>query len=61
MKEEVRFEFSYADHINTFRIIVEQDAEYRILLHLLFVNFEKSVDSINKECICNYLYLLAEY
>ena len=32
---------SYVDHINTLRLIIEQSAEYRSDLHLVFVDFEK--------------------
>ena len=36
-------------HINTLRIIIEQSAEYRSDLHLIFVDFEKAIDSVDRE------------
>lgn len=40
---------SCTDQINTLRIIVEQSVEFRSPLYLLFVDFEKAFDSINRE------------
>ena len=42
---------SYVDHINTLRIIIEQSAEYRSDLHLVFVDFEKTFDSVDREVL----------
>ena len=44
-----RPESSCVDHINTLRIIIEQSAEYRSDLHLVFVDFEKVFDSVDRE------------
>ena len=43
--------YSCADHINTLRIIIEQCGEYNSKLYLLFIDFEKAFDSINRDCI----------
>lgn len=43
------------DHINTFRIILEHYMEFRSQLHLRFIDFNKALDSGNKECIWNAL------
>ena len=40
---------SCIDHINTLRIIIEQSAEYSSDLHLVFVDFEKTFDSVDRE------------
>ena len=37
---------SCVDHNNTLRIIIEQSAEYRADLQLVFVDFEKAFDSV---------------
>lgn len=47
--------FSCADHINTIRIIIEQCVEHNSTLNLLFIDFEKAFDSINRNCIWNAL------
>ena len=39
---------SCIDH-NTLRIIIEQSAEYRSDLHLVFVDFEKGFDCVDRE------------
>ena len=46
-----RSESSDVDHINTLRIIIEQSAEYRSDLHLVFVDFEKAFDSMDREVL----------
>ena len=43
--------FSYVDHINTLRLIIEQSAEYRSDLYLVFVDFEKAFDSADREVL----------
>ena len=40
---------SCIDHINTLRLIIEQSAEYRSDLHLVFVDFEKAFDSVDRD------------
>ena len=42
---------SCADHINTVRIIIEQCAAYKQDLHLLFIDFEKAFDSVQRESL----------
>ena len=42
---------SCVDHINTLRLIIEQSAEYRSDLHLVFVDFEKAFDSVDRELL----------
>lgn len=42
---------SYIDHINILRIILEQSVEFRSSFHLLFINLEKTFDSLNREYI----------
>ena len=37
---------SCIDHLNMLSIIIEQSAEYRPDLHLVFVDFEKAFDSV---------------
>lgn len=44
-------------HINTPRIIVGQCAELR-LLHLFFIDFEKTLGNVNRESIWNALFRL---
>ena len=44
-----RPESSCVDHINTLRIVIEQSAEYRSDLHLVFVDFEKAFDSVDRD------------
>lgn len=39
---------SCADHINTLRIIIEQSVEYKSPLYLLFIDFEKAFDKLNR-------------
>lgn len=39
------------DHIDTLQIIVERYVEFRFLLHLLFVDFEKAFVIVNREFI----------
>jgi hypothetical protein len=46
---------SCVDQINTLRIIIEQAVEFRSPLYLLFVDYEKAFDSINRSCIWNEL------
>jgi hypothetical protein len=52
-KEQHGFRTGYSciDLINTLRIVTEQSAEYRSPLYLLFIDFEKVFDSVNKENI----------
>ena len=38
-------------HINTLQSIIEQSAEYRFDLHLVFVDFEKAFDSGDGEAL----------
>ena len=40
---------SCVDHINTLWILIQQSAEYRSALHLVFVDFEKAFDSVDGE------------
>ena len=40
---------SCVDPINKLRVIIEQSAEYRSDSHLIFVDFEKAFDSVNRE------------
>ena len=40
---------SCVDHINTLRLIIEQSAEYHSDLHLVFVDFEKAFDSVDRK------------
>ena len=47
---------SCVDLINTVRIIIEQSAEYQSPLWLLFIDFEKAFDSVNRENIWAILY-----
>ena len=42
---------SCVHHINTLRLIIEQSAEYRPDLHLVFVDFDKPFYSVNRERI----------
>ena len=42
---------SCVDHINTLRLIIEQSAEYQSDLHLVFVDFEKAFDSVDREVL----------
>jgi len=42
---------SCIDQANALRIIIEQSVEMRSPLYLLFVDYEKAFDSINRECI----------
>lgn len=42
---------SCTDQINTIRIIIEQSVEMNSPLYLLFIDFEKAFDSIDRECI----------
>lgn len=44
------------DNINTFRIILEECAKFRPLLHLLVIDLEKAFNTMNKECILHALY-----
>ncbi|CAN0553799.1 unnamed protein product, partial [Ectocarpus sp. 8 AP-2014] len=37
------------DHINTLRIIVEQSNEWQTPVHLLFVDFERAFDSLDRD------------
>lgn len=46
-----RSRHSCVDHINTLRIIIEQSAELKSPLHLMFVDFEKAFDRVNREFI----------
>ncbi|XP_055910515.1 uncharacterized protein LOC129944879 [Eupeodes corollae] len=39
------------DHNNTCRIILEQSSEYQSPLYLMFVDFEKAFDRVNRECV----------
>ena len=40
---------SCVDHIKTQRIIIKRSAEHRSDLHLVFVDFEKAFDSVDRE------------
>ena len=42
---------SCTDHINSVRIIIEQCKEFRSDLHMIFIDFEKAFDSVNRDCI----------
>ncbi|XP_073820509.1 uncharacterized protein [Musca autumnalis] len=42
---------SCSDHINTLRIVVEQSVEFRSPLYLLFVDFERAFDNLNRDAI----------
>jgi hypothetical protein len=42
---------SCIDHINTLRIILEQFYEFQSPLYLIFIDFEKAFDYINREKI----------
>ena len=42
---------SCTDHINTLRIILEQSTEMNSSLYLMFVDFEKAFDRVNREYI----------
>lgn len=42
---------SCIDLINILRIIIEQAVEFRSPLYLLFIDYEKAFDSIDRECI----------
>jgi len=42
---------SCIDQISTLRIIIEQSIEWQSALYLVFVDYEKAFDSINRECI----------
>lgn len=46
---------SCVDHINSLRIIVEQSSEWNSPLYLLFVDFERAFDTINRDSIWNCL------
>ena len=42
---------SCTDHINTIRILIEQCVEYISDLSMVLIDFEKTFDSINRDCI----------
>ena len=42
---------SCVDHLNRLRLIIEQSAEYSSDLHLVFVDFEKAFDSVDREAL----------
>lgn len=42
---------SCTDQVNTLRIIIEQSAEWRSSLYILFVDFERAFDTINRNAI----------
>lgn len=42
---------SCTDHINTIRILIDQSLEYQAPLQLLFIDYERAFDSINREYI----------
>jgi hypothetical protein len=46
---------SFTDQINTLRIIIEQSLEFHSPLYLMFVDYKRVFDSINRECISNAL------
>jgi hypothetical protein len=46
---------SCIDQINTLRIIIEQSLEIHSPLYLMFVDYKRAFDSINRECIWNAL------
>ena len=43
--------YSTIDHIYTLGQIIERAREYHIEVHLMFVDFRKAFDSINRKCI----------
>lgn len=51
-------EYSMKFHVNNLRGIVEKDAEFRSLLHLLFLEFEKPFDSVNSDCFSGKLIVI---
>ena len=52
-KEQTSFRanLSFVDQINTLRIILEQCNEWRITLHLLFMDYFYAFDTISRSCI----------
>ena len=57
-EEQVGFrkDRSCTDQIATLRIIVEQSIEWSSPLYLLFVDFEKAFDSLDREAMWRLLY-----
>ena len=49
---------SCIDHINTLRIIIEQSVEFNSPLYLLFIDFERAFDSLNRDVMWT---ILASY
>lgn len=49
---------SCIDQINSLRMIIEQSVEMRSPLYLLFVDYEKAFDSVDRDCIWAELYNL---
>ena len=41
----------YTDHINSVRTIIEQYKEFRLDLHMVFIDFEKAFGSVHQDCI----------
>jgi sorting nexin-29 len=46
---------SCVDQINALRIIIKQSLEFHSPLYLMFIDYKRAFDSINKECIWNAL------
>ena len=51
-----RQERSCTDQIATLRIIIEQSLEWKTGLYLVFVDFEKAFDSVDREVIWQILW-----
>lgn len=52
-KEQARFRpnRSCIDQINTIRIIIEQSIEFQSPLYMLFVDFQRAFNSLDRKCI----------
>lgn len=52
-KEQAGFRAGYSciDNINTIRMIIEQSLEYNTPAQLLFIDYERAFDSVDRECI----------
>ncbi len=44
----VRHSFSTVDHIHTINQVSEKSIEYNLETHLLFINFNKALDTIHR-------------